>query len=99
MSIAADLSAPSSPFGATVTSAGAGATAEMCRLVVNGPGRQVEVSVPMNVLVADLLPALFHHLGDNLADAGLAHSGWVLQRLGGPALGRGPRYRGSRAAR
>ncbi|WP_158609299.1 type VII secretion integral membrane protein EccD [Micromonospora musae] len=62
------------------------APAEMCRLVVSGPGRQIEVAVPANVLVADLLPALLHHLGDNLADAGLAHRGWVLQRLGGPPL-------------
>jgi type VII secretion integral membrane protein EccD len=54
--------------------------------VVNGSGRQIEVAVPANVLVADLLPALLHHLGDNLADAGLAHGGWVLQRLGGPPL-------------
>ncbi|MFD0785306.1 type VII secretion integral membrane protein EccD, partial [Micromonospora azadirachtae] len=62
------------------------APAEMCRLVVSGPGRQIEVAVPANVLVADLLPALLHHLGDNLADAGLAHGGWVLQRLAGPPL-------------
>jgi type VII secretion integral membrane protein EccD len=32
--------------------------------------------------LADLLPALLHHLGENLADTGLAHGGWVLQRLG-----------------
>ncbi|RKR86743.1 type VII secretion integral membrane protein EccD [Micromonospora pisi] len=46
----------------------------------------MEVAVPADVLVADLLPALLHHLGDNLADAGLAHGGWVLQRLGAPPL-------------
>ena len=60
---------------------------EMCRLVVRGPGRQIEVAVPVDVLVADLLPALLHHLGEGLADTGLAHGGWVLQRLGGPPLG------------
>ncbi|WP_146247437.1 type VII secretion integral membrane protein EccD [Micromonospora arborensis] len=62
------------------------APVEMCRLVVSGPGRQIDVAVPTNVLVADLLPALLHHLGGNLADAGLDHGGWVLQRLGGPPL-------------
>ncbi|MFI6763375.1 type VII secretion integral membrane protein EccD [Micromonospora sp. NPDC050417] len=62
------------------------AAAEMCRLVVHGPGRQLQVAVPADVPVADLLPALLHHLGDNLADAGLAHGGWVLQRLGAPPL-------------
>jgi len=60
--------------------------AVMSRLVVCGPDRQIEVAVPATVVVADLLPALLHHLGDHLADAGLAHGGWVLQRLGGPPL-------------
>jgi type VII secretion integral membrane protein EccD len=54
----------------------------MCRLVVCGPSRQIEVAVPAHVVVADLLPALLHHLGEGLADAGLAHGGWVLQRVG-----------------
>ncbi|MEU4339256.1 type VII secretion integral membrane protein EccD [Micromonospora lupini] len=60
--------------------------AEMCRLVVHAPQRRLEVAVPADVPVADLLPALLHHLGDNLVDAGLAHGGWVLQRLGGSPL-------------
>jgi type VII secretion integral membrane protein EccD len=60
--------------------------AVMSRLVVCGPDRRIEVAVPAAVAVADLLPALLHHLGDHLADAGLAHGGWVLQRLGGPPL-------------
>nr|WP_296068174.1 type VII secretion integral membrane protein EccD [uncultured Actinoplanes sp.] len=85
MSIAEDLSRRAAPVGSTVASGTTG-PAEMCRLVVRGPDRQIEVAVPANVLVADLLPALLHHLGDNLADAGLAHGGWVLQRLGGPPL-------------
>jgi len=59
---------------------------DMCRLVVWGPDRQIEVAVPAQVPVADLLPALLHHMGDGLADAGLAHGGWVLQRVDGTAL-------------
>lgn len=62
------------------------APAEMCRLAVYGPERRIEVAVPAGVLVADLLPVLLHHLGENLPDAGLAHGGWVLQRMGGPPL-------------
>jgi type VII secretion integral membrane protein EccD len=54
----------------------------MCRLVVCGPNRQAEVAVPSQVLVADLLPVLLSQLGAELADAGLTHGGWVLQRLG-----------------
>ncbi|NMO55381.1 type VII secretion integral membrane protein EccD [Actinoplanes sp. TBRC 11911] len=84
VSITPDLSTRAAPFKATISSA---ATAtELCRLVVIGPERQIEAAVPANVLVADLLPALLHHLGDNLADAGLAHGGWVLQQFGGVAL-------------
>ncbi|MEW2445719.1 type VII secretion integral membrane protein EccD [Micromonospora marina] len=54
----------------------------MTRLVVAGPRRRIDIAVPADVVVADLLPALLHHLGEELADAGLAHGGWVLQRLG-----------------
>jgi type VII secretion integral membrane protein EccD len=57
-------------------------SADLCRLVVVGPERQVEIAVPSQVAVADLLPALLPHLGDRLSDAGLGHGGWVLQRLG-----------------
>ncbi|BCB74688.1 type VII secretion integral membrane protein EccD [Phytohabitans flavus] len=47
-----------------------------------GPERQVEVAVPSHVAIADLLPTLLNHLGAALADEGLTHGGWVLQRLG-----------------
>jgi len=56
--------------------------AQVCRLVVVGPTSRVDLSVPVHVPVADLLPALLRSLGTDLADRGLEHSGWVLQRLG-----------------
>jgi type VII secretion integral membrane protein EccD len=59
---------------------------DLCRLTVCGPGRSVELAVPVHVPLIDLLPALVGHLGDGLADAGLEHGGWVLQRLGDPPL-------------
>ncbi|GLY93153.1 type VII secretion integral membrane protein EccD [Actinoplanes sp. NBRC 103695] len=62
------------------------APAEMCRLVVCGPDRQLEIAVPPPVVVADLMPVLLRQLGDGLADTGLGHGGWVLQRLGGVPL-------------
>jgi type VII secretion integral membrane protein EccD len=55
---------------------------DLCRLTVCGPARSVELAVPVHVPLIDLLPALVGHLGDGLADAGLEHGGWVLQRLG-----------------
>ncbi|MEV6810738.1 type VII secretion integral membrane protein EccD [Micromonospora sp. NPDC051296] len=58
------------------------AAGEMCRLVVCGPTREAEVSVPAHVVVSDLLPVLLEYLGENLVETGLLHGGWVLQRLG-----------------
>jgi type VII secretion integral membrane protein EccD len=55
---------------------------DLCRLTIYGPESSVELAVPVHVPVVDLLPALAGHLGGNLADAGLEHGGWVLQRLG-----------------
>lgn len=55
---------------------------EVCRLVVVGPTSRVDLSVPVHVPLADLLPTLLRSLGADLADRGLEHSGWVLQRLG-----------------
>jgi type VII secretion integral membrane protein EccD len=59
---------------------------DLCRLTICGPAKSVELAVPVHVPLIDLLPALLGHLGDNLADAGLEHEGWVLQRLGDPPL-------------
>src|ERR1700689_5185382 len=64
-------------------------TDDLCRLTVCGPGRSAELAVPVHVPLIDLLPALTGHLGDGLADAGLEHGGWVLQRLRGPPLREG----------
>src|ERR1700761_8333799 len=63
-----------------------GVVDDLCRLTVCGPARSVELAVPVHVPLIDLLPALLGHLGENLADAGLEHEGWVLQRLGDPPL-------------
>ncbi|GAA2086259.1 type VII secretion integral membrane protein EccD [Actinomadura alba] len=41
----------------------------------------MDISLPAHVPFAQLWPAILHYSGDNLADAGLAHGGWVLQRL------------------
>ena len=59
---------------------------DLCRLNICGPSRRVELAVPAHVPLIDLLPAMIGHLGRNLADAGLEHGGWVLQKLGEPPL-------------
>jgi type VII secretion integral membrane protein EccD len=59
---------------------------DLCRLNICGPTRSVELAIPVHVPLIDLMPAMVGHLGSNLADAGLEHGGWVLQRLGDPPL-------------
>ncbi|PSK63205.1 hypothetical protein B0E53_04862 [Micromonospora sp. MH33] len=59
---------------------------ELCRLLVVGPTSQVDVSLPTHIPLADMMPALLSALGPDLADRGLEHSGWIVQRLGGPAF-------------
>ena len=54
----------------------------MCRLTICGPTSRVELAVPAHVPIADLMPTLLGHLDPSLATSGLAHGGWVLQRLG-----------------
>jgi type VII secretion integral membrane protein EccD len=61
---------------------GASGSGDLCRLTICGPASTVELAVPAHVPLIDLLPALVGQLGGSLADAGLEHEGWVLQRLG-----------------
>lgn len=61
-------------------------TASLCRVTVRAPARTVDLAVPSDVPVADLLPTVLGYGGDDLEEAGLEHGGWVLQRLGGPPL-------------
>ncbi|MEU3198271.1 type VII secretion integral membrane protein EccD [Streptomyces sp. NPDC006996] len=61
-------------------------TAGLCRVTVRAPARTVDLAVPSDVPVADLLPTVIGYGGDDLEETGLEHGGWVLQRLGGPPL-------------
>ncbi|MFI6845116.1 type VII secretion integral membrane protein EccD [Kitasatospora sp. NBC_00085] len=56
--------------------------AGLCRLRFHAPGAVFDLAVPADVPLADLLPAVLGHAGADLAEEGLEHSGWVLQRLG-----------------
>lgn len=63
-----------------------GAAAGLCRLTVHAPSKAIDLAVPADVPVADLLPAVLGYGGDDLGETGLEHEGWVLQRLGGAPL-------------
>lgn len=60
--------------------------AELCRLTVRAPNVSVDLAVPADVPVTDLLPTLLRYVGEEVEEAGLDHAGWVLQRLGGTPL-------------
>lgn len=60
--------------------------AGLCRLTVRAPAKTIDLAVPSDVPVADLLPAVLGYGGDDLAETGIDHGGWVLQRLGGEPM-------------
>ena len=57
-----------------------------CRLTVITPKWRVDLAVPVDIPVSDLLTTLVRSMGPELADDGAAHGGWVLQQLGKPPL-------------
>ncbi|WP_436942708.1 type VII secretion integral membrane protein EccD [Streptomyces sp. SudanB66_2053] len=60
--------------------------AHLCRISVRAPAKSIDLAVPGDVPVADLLPALLDYAGEEAQEAGLEHGGWILQRLGGAAV-------------
>lgn len=56
--------------------------AGLCRVTIIAPRSRVDVALPVDVPLADLLPILLRHAGEDLPDVGLLHGGWALQRLG-----------------
>ncbi|MGW4106350.1 type VII secretion integral membrane protein EccD, partial [Streptomyces sp. NPDC004976] len=62
------------------------AVAALCRLTVRAPNVSVDLAVPADVPVADLLPTLLRYIGEEAEETGLDHAGWVLQRLGDAPL-------------
>ncbi|MFC4330809.1 type VII secretion integral membrane protein EccD [Streptomyces andamanensis] len=58
----------------------------LCRLTVRAPEKTLDLAVPADVPIADLLPVIATHAGEDLAEQGLDHGGWSLQRIGGSPL-------------
>ncbi|WP_245627880.1 type VII secretion integral membrane protein EccD [Actinomadura oligospora] len=54
---------------------------DLCRVALVSVNRRVDVSLPADMPLAHMLPTLLKVAGIDLANSGLAHSGWVLQRL------------------
>ncbi len=74
---------PAAPRGPRVTAAGG---LSLARVTVAAPKRRMDVALPDNMNVGELLPHLLRHAGDGLGDEGERHGGWVLRRATGAAL-------------
>jgi len=58
----------------------------LCRVTIIATTTRVDLALPEDVPLADLAPTLLRYAGDDIADAGLEHGGWVLSRLGSGVL-------------
>jgi ESX secretion system protein EccD len=58
----------------------------LARVTVNTPHRRVDVALPEQIAIAELLPELLQHAGEAFADEGERHGGWILRRADGTAL-------------
>jgi type VII secretion integral membrane protein EccD len=58
----------------------------LTRITVSSPRRRVDLALPAEVPLAELLPDLLQRAGDGLADQGQQHGGWVLHRFGGTRI-------------
>ncbi|MCG5220533.1 type VII secretion integral membrane protein EccD [Streptosporangium sp. KLBMP 9127] len=59
------------------------------RVTIVTPTKRVDLALPSDLPLAHLLPNLLAAAGEAGRDPGGASSGWVLQRVGGPALDAG----------
>jgi type VII secretion integral membrane protein EccD len=57
-----------------------------CRLTIISSTSRVDLAVPVQLTVGELLVVVVSGLGREVADQGAAEGGWVLQRAGEPAL-------------
>ncbi|MEV4757075.1 type VII secretion integral membrane protein EccD [Micromonospora sp. NPDC049559] len=58
----------------------------LSRVTLVAPRTRVDLALPADVPLADMLPTLLRYAGDGLADAPDAREGWTLSRLGGVVL-------------
>jgi type VII secretion integral membrane protein EccD len=53
-----------------------------CRVVVIAPATRVDLALPADVALIDLLPMLLQYAGETGEDGGSGHGGWKLVRVG-----------------
>ncbi|WP_091674479.1 type VII secretion integral membrane protein EccD [Amycolatopsis marina] len=60
--------------------------AALAKVTIATPNRTIDVALPEDVPVAELLPYILRHAGDDAPDAGERHGGWLLRRPTGDQL-------------
>jgi len=82
--------ATTSPVGAVVSTRAtvttAGTSAVFTRLTVVAPRTRIDVALPSDVALADLLPMLLSMARETTPDGGARHGGWCLARIGDAEL-------------
>jgi type VII secretion integral membrane protein EccD len=68
---------------------GADSAADLCRVTLVAPQGRFDIALPVGVPLAYLVPTLLQQAGEDLAEAGVEHGGWAVQRLGGWPLDTG----------
>jgi type VII secretion integral membrane protein EccD len=58
----------------------------LAKVTISTPKRGIDVALPENVAVAELLPYILRHAGDDAADTGERHGGWALNRPTGDRI-------------
>ena len=59
---------------------------ELCRVTVIAPRTRMDLALPTDSPLADLLPTLLRYAGENPDDPTFLRGGWIMQRLGEAAL-------------
>ncbi|HEX5540324.1 MAG TPA: type VII secretion integral membrane protein EccD [Micromonospora sp.] len=58
----------------------------LSRVTIVAPKTRMDLALPSDIPLADMLPTLLLHAGEELADEGAARGGWTLTRLGSRPL-------------
>jgi type VII secretion integral membrane protein EccD len=58
----------------------------LVRVTVAAPQRRLDLALPEQVSIAEILPGLLARAGEHLADEGVPDGGWVLRRMDGTEL-------------
>ncbi|NUR96765.1 MAG: type VII secretion integral membrane protein EccD, partial [Kribbellaceae bacterium] len=58
----------------------------LVKVTIDAPERRIDLALPERSTVAEVLPGILRHAGDELADLGALQGGWVLRRPDGEAL-------------